>query len=134
LWTYTARHYNVDVTQLDGALFVADQSIMAFAHTLGNPFDWAVTEFAQRTRAVADRRTAATRWAPRIAGQKAGPSSLCDYQFFPAHHITMAKAARVLTARCAMLRTLLESFFAILGFAIAGACRVCGTTPAEKGF
>jgi CDP-6-deoxy-D-xylo-4-hexulose-3-dehydrase len=105
----TAPTYNIDVTQLDGALSSRTKAIM-LAHTLGNPFDLgAVTEFARKHGLwlIEDCCDAV---GATYRGQKVGTfGAFATTSFYPAHHITMGEGGAVLTA-LPMLRTLLESF------------------------
>jgi len=105
----TAPTYNIDVTQLDGALSSKTKALM-LAHTLGNPFDLgAVTDFARKHGLwlIEDCCDAV---GATYRGQKVGTfGAFATTSFYPAHHITMGEGGAVLTA-LPMLRTLVESF------------------------
>ena len=101
--------YNVDVTQLDGALSTRTRAIM-IAHTLGNPFNLkAVTDFASRHNLwlVEDCCDAV---GSLYEGRQVGTfGDLATVSFYPAHHMTMGEGGCVLTQK-PLLRTIAESF------------------------
>jgi len=101
--------YNIDVTQLEGALSNRTRAIM-IAHALGNPFDLdAVTAFAAKHNLwlIEDCCDAV---GSTYKGRNVGTfGDLATVSFYPAHHITMGEGGCVLTER-PLLRTLVESF------------------------
>jgi len=105
----TLPTYNVDVTQLEGALSPRSRALI-LAHTLGNPFDVAaVTEFARRHKLwlIEDCCDAVgSTWQGRKVGSF---GELATTSFYPAHHMTMGEGGAVLTNQ-PLLRTLVESF------------------------
>jgi len=105
----TIPTYNVDVTQLDGALSERTRAIM-LAHTLGNPFDVdAVVAFAKKHDLwlIEDCCDAI---GSEYRGRKAGTfGDLATASFYPAHHITMGEGGCVMT-NSPTLKTLVESF------------------------
>jgi CDP-6-deoxy-D-xylo-4-hexulose-3-dehydrase len=105
----TIPTYNVDVSQLEGALSKRTRAII-LAHTLGNPFDLqAVTAFAKKHNLwlIEDCCDAV---GAIYKGQKVGTfGDLATVSFYPAHHITMGEGGCVLT-NSPPLKTLVESF------------------------
>jgi len=105
----TIPTYNVDVTQLDGALSEKTRAIM-LAHTLGNPFDVdAVVAFAKKHDLwlIEDCCDAiGSEYKGRRVG---GFGDLATASFYPAHHITMGEGGCVMT-NSPQLKTLVESF------------------------
>jgi CDP-6-deoxy-D-xylo-4-hexulose-3-dehydrase len=101
--------YNVDVSQLDGALSDRTRAVM-IAHTLGNPFEVAaVKEFADRHGLwlIEDCCDAV---GATYQGRKVGSfGDLATVSFYPAHHITMGEGGCVLAEK-PLLETLVESF------------------------
>ncbi len=101
--------YNVDVTQLEGALSSRTRAVM-IAHTLGNPFEVAtVKEFADRHGLwlIEDCCDAV---GSTYRDRKVGTfGDLATVSFYPAHHITMGEGGCVLAEK-PLLRTLVESF------------------------
>ncbi len=101
--------YNIDVSQLEGALSDRTRGIM-IAHTLGNPFDLgAVSDFAGRHDLwlVEDCCDAV---GATYEGRGVGTfGDLATVSFYPAHHITMGEGGAVLTDR-PRLKKLAESF------------------------
>ena len=101
--------YNVDVTQLEGAVSERTRAIM-LAHTLGNPFDvdavmelatkhnlWVIEDCCDAVGALYKGRTVGTF------------GHFTTTSFYPAHHITMGEGGCVLTQSPA-LKKLAESF------------------------
>ncbi|MGA7292361.1 MAG: lipopolysaccharide biosynthesis protein RfbH [Terriglobales bacterium] len=101
--------YNVDVTQLEGAVSDRTKAIM-LAHTLGNPFDVdAVMALAMKHNlwVIEDCCDAV---GSRYKGCGVGTfGDLATTSFYPAHHITMGEGGCVLTQSPA-LKKLAESF------------------------
>ncbi|MGH9594708.1 MAG: lipopolysaccharide biosynthesis protein RfbH [Bryobacteraceae bacterium] len=101
--------YNVDVTQLEGALSSRTRAVM-IAHTLGNPFEVvAVKEFAHKHGLwlIEDCCDAV---GSTYQGRKVGSfGDLATVSFYPAHHITMGEGGCVLAEK-PLLETLVESF------------------------
>lgn len=105
----TIPTYNVDVSQLEGALSERTKAVM-LAHTLGNPFDLdAVTVFTRKHNLwlIEDCCDAV---GATYKGQAVGTfGDLATVSFYPAHHITMGEGGCVLTDR-PKLKKLVESF------------------------
>jgi len=101
--------YNIDVSQLEGALSDRTKAVMA-AHTLGNPFDLdAVVEFCKRHNLWLIEDTCDAVGAT-YRGKHVGTfGDLATTSFYPAHHLTMGEGGCVLTDR-PILKTLVESF------------------------
>ena len=101
--------YDIDVSQLDGALSDRTRAIM-LAHTLGNPFDLgAVSAFAKKHNLwlVEDCCDAV---GARYDGQHVGTfGDLATVSFYPAHHITTGEGGAVLT-KLPILKRIVESF------------------------
>ena len=101
--------YNIDVTQLEGALSAKTRAIV-LAHTLGNPFNAArVAEFARRHDLwlIEDCCDAV---GAKFHGRHVGTfGDLATTSFYPAHHITMGEGGCVLTDNPA-LKKIVESF------------------------
>ena len=101
--------YNIDVTQLEGAVSERTKAIM-LAHTLGNPFD------VDAVMAVANKHNL---WVIEDCCDAVGSTykgrgvgtfgHLATTSFYPAHHITMGEGGCVLTQSPA-LKKLADSF------------------------
>lgn len=105
--------YNIDVTQLEGALSAKTRAVMV-AHTLGNPFDLAAV------RAFCDRHEL---WLVEdncdALGSRYQVNGIWEYtgtighigtsSFYPPHHMTMGEGGAVYT-NDTQLKKLVESF------------------------
>jgi len=109
----TLPTYNIDVTQLEGALSARTKAVM-IAHTLGNPFDLAaVKAFCDRhdlwliednCDALGSRYCLNGQWRYSGTIGHLGTSS-----FYPPHHMTMGEGGAVYT-NDTTLKRLVESF------------------------
>ena len=101
--------YNVDVTQLEGALSERTRAIM-IAHTLGNPFDLDyIVNFAKKHNLwlIEDNCDAL---GSTYNGQMTGSfGDISTASFYPAHHITMGEGGCV-TAQIPAHKVILESY------------------------
>ena len=105
--------YNIDVTELDGALSTKTKAVMV-AHTLGNPFDLAaVNAFCDKNNlwliedncdALGSRYLYKGEWRYTGTIGHMGTSS-----FYPPHHMTMGEGGAVYTDDT-RLKRLVESF------------------------
>lgn len=105
----TVPNYNVDVTQLEGALSQRTRAVM-LAHTLGNPFNLdAVITFARSHGLWLIEDCCDAVGATYHKQQVGTQSDLATVSFYPAHHITMGEGGCVLT-QTPRMRKLVESF------------------------
>lgn len=100
--------YNIDVTQLEGALSSRTRAIVV-AHTLGNPFDLkAITAFAKKHDLLLVEDCCDALGAT-YEGRKVGTfGCLGTLSFYPAHHITMGEGGAVL-CNSTQLKRIVES-------------------------
>lgn len=105
----TVPTYDIDVSQLDGALSDRTRAVM-LAHTLGNPFDLrSVTDFCKKHNLwlVEDCCDAV---GATYEGKHVGTfGDLATASFYPAHHITMGEGGAVMT-KLPLLKRIVESF------------------------
>jgi CDP-6-deoxy-D-xylo-4-hexulose-3-dehydrase len=105
----TVPTYDVDVSQLDGALSDRTRAVM-LAHTLGNPFDLrSVSDFCKKHNLwlVEDCCDAV---GATYEGKHVGTfGDLATASFYPAHHITMGEGGAVMT-KLPLLKRIVESF------------------------
>src|SRR5438132_974380 len=105
----TLPSYNIDVSQLEGALSERTRAVMV-AHTLGNPFDLdAVSAFCERHQLflIEDCCDAlGSTWRGEPVGTF---GELATLSFYPAHQITLGEGGAVLTRR-PKLKTIVESY------------------------
>lgn len=105
----TLPNYNIDTTQLKGAISDRTKAIM-IAHTLGNPFP------LNEVKRIADKyglwliEDMCDAVGAEYNGQKVGTfGDLATVSFYPAHHITMGEGGAVLTSN-PRLKKIVESF------------------------
>lgn len=93
----TLPTYNIDVTQIEGAISQRTRAIM-LAHTLGNPFDvHAIAEIAAK-HGLWLIEDCCDALGARYAGRSVGTfGDLGTLSFYPAHHITMGEGGAVFT-------------------------------------
>jgi CDP-4-dehydro-6-deoxyglucose reductase, E1 len=105
----TLPSYNIDVSQLEGALSERTRALMV-AHTLGNPFDLdAVSAFCERHQLflIEDCCDAlGSTWRGEPVGTF---GELATLSFYPAHQITLGEGGAVLTRR-PKLKKIVESY------------------------
>ena len=108
----TVPQYNIDVTQLEGALSEKTKAVM-IAHTLGNPFDLkTVKEFCDRNNLwlVEDNCDAlGTKYT--IDGETKFSGTWGDIgtsSFYPPHHMTMGEGGAVYTNNPLLHRLILS--------------------------
>lgn len=105
----TVPTYEVDVTQLEGALSAKTKAVM-IAHTLGNVFDLdAVAAFCKKNDLwlIEDCCDAlGSTWNGRHVGTF---GDIATVSFYPAHHITTGEGGAVLTDKPS-LQVLIDSF------------------------